>query len=71
MFHNARLARQRRAELTKAREELDDMRTELMEAYAHFDRIADTELLDACIFHISALSARYDATLRQVKRKFE
>ena len=71
MFQKAKSARLRRAELRQAREELEDMRTELLEAYAHFDRLSEKDQLDACIFHISSLSARYDATLRRVKREFE
>jgi hypothetical protein len=69
MFRNARQNRARRAALLLAREELEGMRAELGEAYVFFNHIAEPELLDACIFQISALRSRYNAALGRFKRE--
>ena len=39
----------------------------LKEAYARFDYADDPDLIDACIYEINALKARYNYTLRRVK----
>jgi hypothetical protein len=70
MFSNTKQKRARRAALRLAREELEEMRTELGEAYVFFNHIAEPELLDACIFQISALRSRYNAALGRLKREF-
>ena len=70
MFKRMRDNRKRRAALQQAREELEEMRVELGEAYASFDSISEPELLDACIYQISALRSRYNTALRRMKRNF-
>jgi hypothetical protein len=70
MLKSMREKRKRRAELRQARAGLEEMRVELGEAYASFNSIAEPELLDACIFQISALRSRYDTALRRMKRNY-
>ena len=47
--------------------ELSDTRFALSQAYAHFNRVTEPELVDACIFEISAVQARYNYLLRAIK----
>jgi hypothetical protein len=46
------------------------MLEELGEAYASFNSISEPEILDACIFQISALRSRYDTAIRRMKRNY-
>jgi hypothetical protein len=62
--------RKRRSELRQAKAELEEMHVELGEAYASFNSISEPELLDACIYQISALRSRYDTALRRMKRNY-
>jgi hypothetical protein len=62
-----KLLKQRRAELQKAVDELSVVRGSLDDAYLRFDAMTDPGLMDACIFEISALRARYDCAVRAVK----
>ncbi len=70
MFRKAKEARARKAELRQAAAELLEMRSELEDAYAAFNRISEPDLLDACIFQISALRSRYDTALRRIKNRY-
>ena len=54
-------------ELRRSVEELDEIRDQLGEAYAHFNSISDPDLLDACIYQINALCSKYDYALRYAK----
>ncbi len=70
MLSSLREKRKRRSELRQAKAELEEMRVELGEAYASFNSISEPELLDACIYQISALRSRYDTALRRMKRNY-
>ena len=48
-------------------EELRSASMQLQRTYAHFDRTADPDLIDACVYEINALQARYSYLLRRVK----
>jgi len=71
MFQKQRAMRARRAALRQAKTELDSLYEELMHANAVFDRISEPGELDACIFEISALFARYDAAHRRWKQRID
>ena len=47
--------------------ELSDTRFALSQAFARFNNTTEPELLDACIFEISATQARYNYLLRIIK----
>ncbi len=60
--------RQYEAELTA--NQIADLRSSLDEAYSHFNRTTDPGALDACIFEINALRARYNNALRHYRQQF-
>lgn len=41
----------------------------LKDAYARFDYVCDSELIESCIFEINALKARSNYLLRQIKQR--
>lgn len=49
--------------------ELSDTRIALAQAYVRFDNTVEPELVDACIYEVNALQARYGYLLRQVKAR--
>ncbi len=67
MSAKKRLLKTRLAEYNNAVSELGEVRSSLGEAYSRFENAADPDLLDACIFEISALRARYNRAVRNLK----
>ena len=49
------------------REELWSANQDLQDAYAQFDQVSDPELVEACVYQISALKARCNYLLRRIK----
>lgn len=47
--------------------ELDKINVQMKEAYDRFNYTCESELIDACIFEIEALRARYTYLLRCIK----
>ena len=47
--------------------ELTELRAELDEAYMRFDLATEPELVDACVYEISAAQSRYNYQLRLIK----
>ena len=47
--------------------ELSDTRFALSQAFDRFNNTTESELVDACIFEISATQARYNYLLRVIK----
>ena len=47
--------------------ELDTINAQMKEAYAQFNNTCEEELIDACIYEIAALQARYSYLLRCIK----
>ena len=70
MFKKSRARRAHAAEVRKAQGELKKIRLGLEEAYAHFHETNDPALMDAYIYEINALQARYDHAVRSLKSLF-
>lgn len=70
MPNEKREKKQREAELRAAGSELFGIRCELTDAYRNFDSLSDPDLMDACIFEINALRARYSCILKQTRTRF-
>ena len=51
------------------RQELDQINRQLKEAYERFNYACEPELVEASIFEINALKAKYDYLLRCVKER--
>lgn len=47
--------------------ELKRLKSELDRAYGEFQNLTDNDLLEACIFEIQALRAKYSYLLKQAK----
>ena len=56
-------------ELLALREELQAAQGELASAYRQFDEATDPELVESCIYQISAVSARCNYLLRSIKSR--
>ena len=67
---NRREAKAHRAEVKKAVEELDSIRNQLAEVYVKFNNMTDPSALDTCIYHMSALKAKYNYAVRNLKSYF-
>lgn len=48
--------------------EMHNIRTELQHAYCVFDSVTDPDILDACIFEISALKSRYNYAVNSIRK---
>ena len=55
-------------ELLALRAELLEAQGELALAYRRFDRAVDPELVESCIYHISAVKARCNYLIRTIKQ---
>ncbi len=55
------------AELRTLERELNVATQALKDAYARFDYVCDSELIEACIFEINALKARSNYLVRRIK----
>ncbi len=63
----SRQAKALRADIKKAVEEIDSVRTQLGETYNRFNNLTDPAQLDTCIFEISALKSKYNCAVRNLK----
>ena len=68
MSKNRREAKAHRAEVKKAVEELDSIRNG--EVYVKFNNMTDPSALDTCIYEMSALKAKYNYAVRNLKSYF-
>ena len=59
--------RMRNEELTRLRNEAFALHGSLDELYNRFDRLTDPTQLDACIYEMNAVMARYDYTIKCIK----
>ena len=55
------------AEVKKAAAEMLGIRRDLEQAYSRFDNLSDPLLMDACIFEINALRAKYNCAVHDLK----
>lgn len=56
-------------ELIRLREEFRQAQGDLSAAYNSFDQAVDPELVESCIYQISAVSARCNYLLRSIKSR--
>ena len=70
MSTNKQSKKAHRAELSHLSCEIGNIRGSLDEAYQHFNNTADPDVLDACIFEISALRSRYNTALKHYRERF-
>ena len=70
MSKKSKLPKAVREDRRRAASELDEIQNSLFVAYALFNSTLDPELLDACIYEINALRARYDHALRRARLRF-
>lgn len=54
-------------ELLALRAELQDAQRELALAYCRFNHAVDPELVESCVYHISAVKARCNYLIRAIK----
>ena len=55
-------------ELLALRAELLEAQGELALAYRRFDQAVDPELVESCVYHISAVKARCNYLIRTIKK---
>lgn len=68
MAGKRRERKRRNAEIRQAVEAMQGIRRELYQAENCFDHMIDPHQMEACIFEINALKARYNCAVRDVKR---
>lgn len=56
-------------ELLRLKEELREAQQELALAYSRFDQAVDPELVESCVYQISAVKARCNFLLRSIKER--
>ena len=67
MTHNRKAKLLRQQEHTQLCKEAMSLRCTLDELYDRFDSVTDPAQLDACIFEMNAVMARYDYTIKCLK----
>ena len=67
MSDSRKALRQRKQERKLLYHQLYELRCSLDELYAQFDRVSDPMQVDACIYEMNAVLARYDYTLKCLK----
>ena len=55
-------------ELERLRLELLDAQSELQQAYHQLDLVVEPELVESCVYHISAVKARCNYLIRTIKK---
>ena len=56
-------------ELERLKAELYQAQEELQQAYSHLDLVVEPELVDACVYQISAIQARCNYLIRAIKAR--
>lgn len=69
MKHSFSQKRRPDPELLALRAELRDAQWELTLAYRRFDRAVDPELVESCVYQISASKARCNYLIRTIKER--
>ena len=52
-------------------EEVNSVRSQLDDTYNRFNNVTDSAQLDTCIFEISALKAKYNCAVRNLKSFYQ
>ncbi len=60
-------AKQKQAEYNRRLNEMREIRAQLHCAYSAFDSVTDSDMMDACIFEISALKSRYNYAVANIR----
>lgn len=63
--------RRRNAEIQRAVDEMLGIRRELTQAENNFNHMTDPNQMDACIFEINALKAKYNCAVIDMKKTAE
>lgn len=71
MPRNAKIQSAKRAEMLRAAEEVREIRAALGDVYEFFNTTTDPEMIDTCVYEISALRARYDYALKRAKARLQ
>lgn len=61
-------AKMLKREYEKRIREMRNIRAELQCAYSVFNSVTDPDIMDACIFEISALQSRYNYAVSNIRR---
>ena len=56
-------------ELEELLRSLSRTQREIEQAYNHFNYTSDPDLIDSCVYEISALQCRYNYLLRRIKER--
>lgn len=67
MSNNRKANRARQLELKQLQNEVFHLRCSLDELYARFDMVTEETQVDACIFELNAVMAKYDYALKCLK----
>ena len=67
MSKRSRQARALKADIKKAVDEINSVRSQLDDTYMRFNNVTDPAQLDTCIFEISALKSKYNCAVRNLK----
>lgn len=67
MSKNSRELKKRRTEYAKRIREMEQIRAKLQCAYSAFDSVTQPDIMDACIFEISALQSRYNHAVANIR----
>lgn len=67
MSNNRKANRARQMELKQLQNEVFHLRCSLDELYARFDMVTEETQVDACIFELNAVMAKYDYALKCLK----
>lgn len=67
MSKSKKMQKEKREEYNKRMRELNKIRSQLQSVYSVFNNTTDESLLDACIFEISALNARYNCAIKNIR----
>ena len=63
----SRQAKALKADIKKAVEEVNSVRSQLDDTYNRFNNVTDDASMDVCIFEISALRSKYNCAVRNLK----
>ena len=68
MSREKKQRKRRIQEIKKAAEEARGIRVELAQALNSFDHMTDPTRMDACIYEINALRARYNCAVKELRQ---